>query len=240
MHYCCQCGHEIPRREKHCKRCSTQVEYLCALPPIPVEPHQRRDFVSPRSITKWLIFYLFAVIMTFSVSYAYFSSPSIFSWFSRPAKPNEDRPAIQPSPAPPAKAESFAATLKNSFNVLTVGLQKTNALLEDTAKVNVPGDPLKTAANYRTIQRNGDALFAQLTFPPDIPPEVGSVLMPLKECVSLISKSSAIMADYLEGKLSLSPPNPDWVARSQDYMAQARARVKDAQQALGTLRKKIE
>ena len=121
-----------------------------------------------------------------------------------------------------------------------IGLQKATALLEDAKKVNIPGEPLRTAANYRSIQRKCDALLGELTIPPDTIAEAGLVLVPLKETLTLLGKSSAIMSDYLEGKLSLAPPNPDWVGRSQEYSAQAQARLRETQQALGALRKKIE
>jgi hypothetical protein len=64
--------------------------------------------------------------------------------------------------------------------------------------------------------------------------------MPLKESLGLLSKSTSIMADYLDGKLSLAPPNPDWVGRSQEFSAQSQARLKEANLALVKLRKKIE
>ena len=132
------------------------------------------------------------------------------------------------------------ATLKATYNQLSIGLQKATALLEDAKKVNIPGEPLRTAANYRSIQRKCDALLSELTIPPDTIAEAGPVLVPLKETLTLLGKSSAIMSDYLEGKLSLAPPNPDWVGRAQEYSAQAQARLRETQQALGALRKRIE
>ena len=130
--------------------------------------------------------------------------------------------------------------MKNVYNQLSVGTQKAVQLVNDVRKVNVAGDPKRTAANYRSIQSGSDAILAQLTLPPDASTEVGAVAMPLKEGLTLLSKSASIMADYLDGKLSLAPPNPDWVGRSQEYFAQSQARLKEAQQALTVLRKKIE
>ena len=130
--------------------------------------------------------------------------------------------------------------MKNAYNQLSVGTQKAVQLVNDARKVNVAGDPKRTAANYRSVQSGSDTILAQLSLPPDASTEVGAVVMPLKECLSLLSKSSSIMADYLDGKLSLAPPNPDWVGRSQEYFAQSQARLKESQQALSVLRKKIE
>ena len=239
MHYCCQCGHEIPRREKFCPNCGTQIEYLCALPPVPVEPHPRRSVNTAASLTKWIVLYLVAVVLAFGLSYTYYSSPGIQAWFNRSSAPaQQTAPSTQPKPTVGAAAPM--ATLKTTYNQLSIGLQKATALLEDAKKVNIPGEPLRTAANYRSIQRKCDALLGELTIPPDTIAEAGLVLVPLKETLTLLGKSSAIMSDYLEGKLSLAPPNPDWVGRSQEYSAQAQARLRETQQALGALRKKIE
>ena len=245
MHYCSHCGHEIPHREKFCQHCGTRVEYLCALPPLPSEPAQRREVRSAASITKWIIGYFVAVLVTFGVSFLYYSSPESFSW-TWPF--NNSKSAATSQPASPQVASQradtttagSAAALKNAYNQLSVGTQKAVQLINDTRKVNVAGDPKRTAANYRSVQSGSDAVLAQLTMPPDASTEVGAVAMPLKESLSLLSKSSSIMADYLDGKLSLTPPNPDWVGRSQEYFAQSQARLKEAQQALTVLRKKIE
>ena len=156
----------------------------------------------------------------------------------------KQQPAVaQTTPAPaaaPSRTESSAAVLKNSYNQLSVLAQKTLTLSDDYKKVNVPGDSKGTAANYRAIQRGSEALLAQFSLPPDVPSDVTAVAMPLKEAIILLGKSSSVMADYLEGKLSLAPPNPDWVGRSQENFAQAQARSKEAQQALSALRKKFD
>ena len=242
LHYCSQCGHEIPHREKFCQSCGTKVEYLCALPPLPAEPGKRRDVRMAKSVTRWIIAYVVSVLLAFGLSFLYFSTPELMTWtwpFGKQQPPSTSQSAA-PTPAPPARSESAASTLKNAYNQLSVSIQKSSILLEDARKVNVPGDPKRTAVNYRAIQRSSDALLAQLALPPDSSTDIGAVVMPLKECLSLLSKSTSIMADYLDGKLSLAPPNPDWVGRSQEYAAQSQARLKDAQQALGKLRKKIE
>ena len=239
MHYCCHCGHEIPRREKFCSNCGRQVEYLCALPPVPVQPQPKRSIQSAASLTKWIILYLVAVVMTFGLSYTYYSSPAIQAWFSRSGQPaQQSAPTAESKPA--SGAVSSAATLKTTYNQLSIGLQKATSLMEDVKKVNIPGEPIRTAANYRSIQRKCDALLGELAIPPDTIAEAGPVLLPLKETVILLGKSTAIMADYLEGKLSLAQPNPDWVGRSQEYSAQAQARLRETQQALAAFRKKIE
>ena len=239
LHYCCQCGHEIPRREKFCSHCGTQIEYLCALPPVPAEPHLRRSVNSAASLTKWIILYIVAVGLAFGLSYTYYSSPTIQAWFNRTSSPAAQAPTkVQSKPASVTAAPT--ATVKATYNQLSIGLQKATVLLEDAKKVNIPGEPLRTAANYRAIQRKCDALLGELAVPPDATAEAGPVLIPLKETISLLGKSTTIMADYLEGKLSLAPPNPDWVGRSQEYSAQAQARLRETQQALGALRKKIE
>ncbi len=240
MHYCCNCGHEIPRREKFCPNCGTQIEYLCALPPVPPEPHNRRTINSAASMTKWILIYLFAVMLSFGLSYVYYSSPAIQAWFSRPSAPAGQPAASSAEQKPAAAAAATTATQKSTYNQLTMALQKTSVLLDDAKKVNIPGEPVRTAANYRAIQRKCDALIGELPIAPDTIPEAGPVLIPLKETLMLLGKSTAIMADYLEGKLSLAPPNPDWVGRSQEYSAQAQARLRETQQALGALRKKIE
>ena len=240
MHYCSQCGYEIPHREKYCQSCGTKVEYLCALPPIPMEPTKRREVQTAVSITKWIFVYLIAVFLSFGLSFLYFSSPDLFAFTLSSGKQNPVAPQPVPAQIPPARSESSVSTLKNSFNQLSIGIQKTSILFEESRKVNVAGDSKRTAANYRTVQRNSDALLAQLPISPEVLPDVGAVLMPLKESLSLLSKSTSIMADYLEGKLSLAPPNPDWVGRSQEFSAQSNARLKEAQQALSNLRKKIE
>jgi hypothetical protein len=240
LHYCSQCGHEIPHREKFCQSCGTKVEYLCALPPMPLEPARRREVRSAASITKWIIIYVTGVLFMFGFSYLYFSSPGLFSWpWSLNKQPQAAAPQT-PAPAAPARNENPNLTLKNAFNQLSINVQKTVSLVDDSRKVNVAGDPKRTADNYRVIQRSSDSLLAQLMMPPDASPEVGAVIIPLKECLSLLSKATSIMADYLEGKLSLTPPNPDWVGRSQEFSAQSQARLKEAQQALANLRKKIE
>ena len=243
LHYCSQCGHEIPHREKFCQSCGTKVEYLCALPPLPPEPNARREIRSAASITKWILVYVFAVLLAFGFSYLYFSSPGLVTWVwpfgkqqpaaSQPTAPTQTQPSS-------TRSESSASTLKTAFNQLSVSIQKSSLLLEESRKVNVAGDSKRTAVNYRSVQRGCDALLAQLTLPPDTSTDIGAVVMPLKESLSLLSKSSSIMADYLDGKLSLAPPNPDWVGRSQEYAAQSQARLKEAQQALANLRKKIE
>ena len=243
MHYCSHCGREIPHREKFCQHCGTRVEYLCALPPLPSEPAQRREVRSAASITKWIVFYFFAILLTFGTSFLYYSSPESFSWKwpfgnSKSASTSQTLPpqAVSQRVDPAAGATA----LKNAYNQLSVGTQKAVQLISDARKVNVAGDPKRTAANYRSVQSGSDAILAQLSLPPDASTEVGAVVMPLKECLSLLSKSSSIMADYLDGKLSLAPPNPDWVGRSQEYFAQSQARLKESQQALSVLRKKIE
>ena len=240
MHYCCNCGYEIPRREKFCPNCGTQIEYLCALPPVPPEPRSRREINSAASITKWIILYVIAVMLSFGLSYVYYSSPAIQAWFSR-SNAASGKPAVaEDQNKPAANAAASLATQKSTYNQLTIALQKTVVLLEDSKKVNIPGEPVRTAANYRSIQRKCDALIGELPIAPDTIPEAGPVLVPLKETLMLLGKSTTIMADYLEGKLSLAPPNPDWVGRSQEYSAQAQARLRESQQALGVLRKKIE
>ena len=241
MHFCSQCGHEIPHREKFCQSCGTRIEYLCALPPLPQEPAKRREVHTAASVTKWIILYVFVIVSTFGLSYLYFSSPDSFTWKWPFTKSTQVAPQAQaPEHSQPSRTDVSAVTLKTFYNQLTITVQKTSLLGEDQRKANVPGDPKRTAANYRAIQRASDGLLAQLTVPPDLPPEVGSVILPLKECLSLLNQSASIMADYLEGKLSLSPPNPDWVARSQEYSAQSQARFKQAQQTLANLRKKLE
>jgi len=238
LHYCCQCGHEIPHREKLCQNCGNQIEYLCALPPVQVEPHNRRQVHSARSITKWIVLYFFAIILSFGSSYIYHSSPEIRAWFLL-SKPSATSVNTSP-PVKPTSTALSASTLKNTYNQLSTIGQKTSALVDESKKVNVLGDPIRTAVNYRSIQRKSDALLGQFSFSPDTASEMASIFIPLKESIMLLSKSAEIMADYLDGKLSLSPPNPDWVARSQEYSAQAQARLRDAQQALTNLRKKIE
>lgn len=239
MHFCCHCGHEIPRREKFCSNCGRQIEYLCALPPVPAQPQTRRSVQSAASLTKWIILYLVAVVMAFGLSYTYYSSPAIQAWFNRTGSTaQQTAPTTETKPA--SGTASSVATLKATYNQLSIGLQKATALIEDAKKVNIPGEPIRTAANYRSIQRKCDALLGELAIPPDTIAEAGPVLVPLKETVILLGKSTAIMADYLEGKLSLAPPNPDWVGRSQEYSAQAQARLRETQQALTALRKKIE
>ncbi len=244
MHFCSQCGHEIPHREKFCQNCGTKIEYLCALPPLPPETSDRRREVrSAASITRWIILYIFMVLLVFGGSFFYFSSPESFAWswpFGKSKVATTSQPVETEQTPRPIRNESSTVTLKTAFNQLSIVTQKTAVLIEDSRKVNVAGDPKRTAANYRTVQRSSDALLAQLALPPDASADVGAVLMPLKECLSLLSKSTSIMADYLEGKLSLAPPNPDWVGRSQEYSAQARARLTESQNALGNLRKKIE
>jgi hypothetical protein len=241
LHYCCQCGHEIPQREKFCPNCGTQIEYLCALPPVQVDPHNRRKVNSAASLTKWIVLYLVVVILSFASSYAYFSSPELQAWFIR--SKSIETPVSRSEPVKSVKTASTATSgtaLKNAYNQLSILSQKTSSLIDESRKVNIAGDPIRTAVNYRSVQRKSDALLGQLSIPPDTSSEVSSVLVPLKESIMLLAKSSTIMADYLDGKLSLSPPNPDWVARSQEYSAQAQARLKEAQQALTQLRKKIE
>jgi hypothetical protein len=243
LHYCSHCGHEIPHREKFCQHCGTRVEYLCALPPLPSEPAQRREVRSAASITKWIVFYFLAILLTFSASFFYYSSPESFSWtwpFGKSKPASTSQPISPQMVSQRADTIAGAAALKNAYNQLSVGTQKAVQLVNDARKVNVAGDPKRTAANYRSVQSGSDAILAQLSLPPDASTEVGAVVMPLKECLSLLSKSSSIMADYLDGKLSLAPPNPDWVGRSQEYFAQSQARLKESQQALSVLRKKIE
>lgn len=240
MHYCCNCGHEIPRREKFCPKCGTQIEYLCALPPVLIEPHSRRSINSAASLTKWIILYFAAVVITFGLSYTYYSSPSLQAWFSRS---NVPAPQIAPSAqSKPTTVGTVApmSILKNTYNQLSISLKKATALLDDSKRVNIPGEPVRTAANYRSIQRKCDELLGELTIPPEAIAEAGPVLIPLKESIILLGKSTTIMADYLEGKLSLAPPNPDWVGRSQEYAAQSQARLRETQQALVVFRKKIE
>lgn len=238
MHYCCQCGHEIPRREKFCPNCGNQIEYLCALPPIPVEPQVKRKSHAVSSLTRWVFIYIFAVALSFALSYFYFSSPELQAWLGS-SKKVEKTSATNDS-VQPASATVSAAKLKSSFNQLAIVTQKTAILIDNLGKVHVAGDPARTAVNYRTIQRDSEALLGQLNLPPDSSPETSAVLAPLKETLMLLSKSAIIMADYLDGKLSLAPPNPDWVARSQEYSAQARARLKQTQEALSVLRKKFD
>ena len=243
LHYCSHCGHEIPHREKFCQHCGTRVEYLCALPPLPSEPALRREVRNAASITKWIVFYFFAILLMFGASFFYFSSPESFSWtwpFGKSKPASISQPISPQMVSQRADTTAGAAALKNAYNQLSVGTQKAVQLINDARKVNVAGDPKRTAANYRSVQSGSDAILAQLSLPPDASTEVGAVVMPLKECLSLLSKSSSIMADYLDGKLSLAPPNPDWVGRSQEYFAQSQARLKESQQALSVLRKKIE
>jgi hypothetical protein len=192
-------------------------------------------------MTKWIILYIVAVMLSFGLSYVYYSSPAIQAWFTRSNAP-AGKPAVssEDQNKPATSAATSLATQKSTYNQLTIALQKTTVLLEDSKKVNIPGEPVRTAANYRSIQRKCDALIGELPIAPDTIPEAGPVLVPLKETLMLLGKSTTIMADYLEGKLSLAPPNPDWVGRSQEYSAQAQARLREAQQALGALRKKIE
>ena len=244
MHFCSHCGHEIPHREKFCQQCGTRVEYLCAVEPLPAEPPPRRPVQAAASITKWIVLYLFVVCLSFGLSFLYYSSPELFSWSFPFGQPKTNAVDLQPESAqrsPAAvKADSSGIAIKNAFNSLSAGVQRATQLIAETGKVNVAGDPKRTAANYRSIHNGSDAMLSQLTFPPDISAEVGAVAMPLKEALSLLSKSSLIMADYLDGKLSLAPPNPDWLGRSQEYFVQSQARLKEAQQALAALRKKIE
>lgn len=237
MHYCCQCGQEIPRREKYCQNCGNQVEYLCALPPVQLEPQPRRKVDSATSMTKWILLYFFVIACSFGVSYIYFSSSGFQSWFTV-TKPSA--PIASSDSAKPVQTAASGTALKNVYNQLSVALQKTVALMDEAKKSNVAGDPIRTAVNYRSVHRKSDVILGQLTISPDIALEVSSVLAPLKESISLLSKSTAIMADYLEGKLSLSPPNPDWVARSQEYSVQSQVLLKDAQKALVTLRHKLD
>lgn len=241
LHFCSHCGHEIPHREKFCQSCGTRVEYLCAIQPLPSEPVKRREVHSAASMTKWIILYVVVILSTFGLSFLYFSSPDLFAW----KKPSisHDTVASQPTVpvrSQPVRSETQTATLKSFYNQLTIWIQKAALLSEDLRKANIPGDQKRTAANYRSVQNGSDALIAQLTLPTEIAAEAGVTMMPLKECLSSLSKSASIMADYLDGKLSLAPPNPDWVGRSREHSAQSQARLKEAQQALSNLRKKIE
>lgn len=237
MHYCCQCGYEIPGREKVCPNCGNPVEYLCALPPMPSELQSKRKSSSASSLTKWIIIYFVAILFSFGSSYVYFSSPGLQALFGKSQKTANSTTSSDESTKP---VLTSTATLKSSYNLLSVATQKSVALFDNFSKVHVAGDPTKTAQNYRSIQRQADAILGQLSISPDSAGEIGSVLAPLKETLMLLAKSATIMADYLDGKLSLSPPNPDWVARSQEYSAQARARLKETQESLAILRKKIE
>ena len=240
VHFCNQCGREISHREKFCKYCGTTIEYRCALPPFPPSPDKRREIRKPSPVGKWILCYLFSTLIIFAVSYLYFSSPGSFAWSSTNKKQPEPSVQAEKNDANTPPVEIPSSLLKSAYNQMTVGIQKTGILFEDSRKVNVAGDPKKTSDNYRSVLRNTDALLSQITIPAGAPPEVNAVIVPLKESLSLLGKSASIMADYLDGKLSLTPPNPDWVARSQEYSAQGQARLKEAQQALITLRKKIE
>jgi len=210
--------------------------------PLPAQPSKRREVQGASSVTKWIVIYTVAILCSFGISFLYFSSPSFFSW-----KGSVDTAKQATSPqhppqntTPSQRVENSSVILKNSFNQFSVLIQKSSILIDDSKKVNIPGDSKGTALNYRSVQRGAEALLAQLIIPPDALPEVGAVVMPLKESMSLLSKASAIMADYLDGKLSLAPPNPDWVARSQEYSAQSQTRLKEAQEALSNLRKIIK
>lgn len=240
MHFCNKCGRELSHREKFCKHCGTRIEYLCSLPPFPPGPERRREPRKPSSVGKWIFIYLISTATVFVLSYFYYSSPDLQAWTQR--KPDFRATQTNEGLVTPAASSTATTTLtlKSAYNQFTVTVQKTSGLYEDSRKVNVPGDPKRTAENYRSILRKSDVLLAQLSVPPGSPTEVTAVLVPLKESLSLLGKSSATMADYLEGKLSLSPPNPDWVAKSQEFSAQGQARLVEAQQALTTLRKKID
>ena len=240
MHYCSQCGQSIPHREKFCQSCGTKVEYLCSIQPLPADPSKRREVHSAASITKWIVLYFVAIVCTFGLSFLYFSSPGLFSLNGSWGKQAVTTQSAAPLQPVPQRNETSSAALKSAYNQFSVLIQKSSVLLEESRKVNVPGNSKATSANYRSIQRGADALLVQLTQPPDASTEISSVLVPLKESLSLLSKSASIMSDYLDGKLSLAPPNPDWVGRSQEYSAQSQARLKEAQQALINLRKKLE
>ena len=240
MHFCSQCGQSIPHREKFCQNCGTKVEYLSSIQPLPTDPAKRREIHSAASITKWIVFYLVAIVCTFGLSFLYFSSPGLFSFSGSASKQSVATQSTAPLPPMPQRSETPSAALKSAYNQFSVLIQKSSVLIEESRKVNVPGDSKATSANYRSIQRGADALLVQLTQPPDASTEISAVLVPLKESLSLLSKSVSIMADYLDGKLSLAPPNPDWVGRSQEYSAQSQVRLKEAQQALVNLRKKLE
>ena len=240
IHYCNQCGREISHREKFCKYCGTKIEYRCALPPFPPASEKRREIRKPAPVGKWILLYLFSTVCIFALSYFYFSSPGLQAWSLKETKPAVAPVQSETAVSVAAQVENPTVLLKSAYNQLTVGVQKTGVLYEESKKVNVPGDPKRTADNYRGVLRNTDALLAQLTIPPGSSSEVMAVVVPLKESISLLGKSVSIMADYLDGKLSLSPPNPDWVARSQEFSVQGQARLKETQQALSELRKKIE
>ena len=240
VHFCNQCGREISHREKFCKYCGTKIEYRCALPPFPPNPEKRRELRKPSPVGKWILLYLCSTFFIFALSYFYFSSPGSFAWSFNEKKQPAASVQLEKAASPAATAEVPSAVLKSAYNQMTVGIQKAGILFEDSRKVNVAGDPKKTADNYRSVLRNSDALLAQIAIPAGAPAEVTAVIVPLKESLSLLGKSTSTMADYLDGKLSLSPPNPDWVAKSQEFSAQGQARLKEAQQALATLRKKIE
>lgn len=243
LHFCSQCGHEIPHREKFCQNCGTKIEYLCALPPLPPDHAKRREVRAAASISKWIVLYVIAIFFTYTLSFLYFSSNdmnSFFSWAWPFGKQNSAASQTVPLQNPPVQTDNSASTLKNSFNQLSIAIQKTSVLYDESRKVNVAGDPKRTAANYRVVQRGCDTLLGKLSMPPGASADIAAVAMPLKESLSLLSKSTSIMADYLEGKLSLAPPNPDWVGRAQENSAQSQARLKEAQQALMNLRKKID
>lgn len=243
MHFCNQCGRELAHREKFCKHCGTRIEYLCALPPFPPGPEKRRPIRKPSAVGKWFLIYLLSTAAIFVLSYMYYSAAfggvlDLHAWTvkkTEPAAVPTDQASVQNSPPP-----NTTTVLKTAYNQLTIAQQKANGIYDDSLKVNVPGDPKRTADNYRTILRNADALLVQITAQPGSPAEITAVAVPLKESLSLLGKSTSTMADYLDGKLSLSPPNPDWVARAQEDAAQGRSRLKEAQQALTALRKKIE
>ena len=230
MHFCNQCGRELSHREKFCKHCGTRIEYLCALPPFPPGPDKRRELRKPSSIGKWILVYLLSMVAVFIFSYFYYSSTDLQTWSLSPKKSESKTVQPERSTATPAPAATNPTViLKSAYNQFSIAVQKSGGLFDDSRKVNVAGDPKRTADNYRTVSRNADALLAQLTVPPDSPSDITAVMVPLKESLSLLGKSTSIMADYLDGKLTLASPNPDWVAKSQEYAAQGQARLKEAQ-----------
>lgn len=234
-HFCSQCGHELSQGDKLCRHCGRAVAYLTDVPVFPEIMEQKTKTRSTSIWRSWVIFYLVACVSIFLISYFYFSSPALQAFFNSP-KP----PVAVVTSAPEPSGQPTPAVLKNAYNRLSANAQRAMVIADDYRKAGVPGDPVRTAANYRKVSQIADTLLAETVLPPDAPTETSNIAVPLKESIGLTGKAASIMADYLEGKLSLTPPNPDWVARAQDYFAQSQARLKETNQMLLVLRKKFE
>lgn len=97
----------------------------------------------------------------------------------------------------------------------------------------VPGNMESTLANFRDIQNRANQEIGKL--PKLDKPEAIKILALQRQSLEALEKASRVFADYLDGTLTLSDGNPNWVTVSAETYVVSQDKLEQAGQAIEQL-----